>query len=180
MAKLSEETREKISKSMKTHCAIYGSSRKGAIMSRESRKKMSDTARKRLKSNRIDVFPDMIIKNITDSKRILNFSETKAIISRFLGVGSMLANCYFQKHKHLFLETGFVVSQEGRHPQTQKTRELLSLKMKERYKTKQIWNKGLNYSQHRIPETKLSSDDLANIEFATMNHNKSKVSDDWA
>ena len=45
MTKLSEETREKISKSMKEHCAIYGSSRKGATMSIESRKKMSDAGK---------------------------------------------------------------------------------------------------------------------------------------
>ena len=178
MTKISEETREKISKSVKEHCAIYGSNRKGATMSRESRKKMSDAARKRLKSNRIDVFPDMIIKNITDSKRILNFSETKAIIRRFLGVGSMLANCYFQKHKSKFLATGLVVSQEGSHPQTQKTRELLSLKMKERYKLHPVWNKGMSYSQHRIPEARLTTQDAQNIEFATNDHSKI-VSDDW-
>ena len=177
MPKLSEETREKISKSMKEHCAIYGSNRKGATMSRESRKKMSDAAKKRLKSNRIDVFPDMIIKNITDSKRILNFSETKAIIRRFLGVGSMLANCYFQKHKSKFLATGLVVSQEGSHPQTQKTRELLSLKMKERYRDHDPWNKGMSYSQHRIPETQLTTQDAQNIEFAT--GNTKTIEDNW-
>ena len=178
MTKLSEETREKISKSVKEHCAIYGSNRKGATMSRESRKKMSDAARKRLKSNRIDVFPDMIIKNITDSKRILNFSETKAIIRRFLGVGSMLANCYFQKHKSKFLATGLVVSQEGSHPQTQKTRELLSLKMKERYNLHPVWNKGLSYRQQKHSVAQLTIQDTDNIAFATNDHSKI-VSDDW-
>ena len=50
--------------------------------------------------------------------------------------------------------------------------------MKERYKLHPVWNKGMSYSQHRIPETQLSTQDAQNIEFATNDHSKI-VSDDW-